>query len=183
MTRARTSIARTPRKARLRPGLLAAAAAGTVLLAAACGGGSGSAPKASGSSPAQTTVQQVDAFSQCMRQHGEPNFSLSSQPNTNPDVLHFLGYTVEGVNPSSSQFTAATAACASLLPKMDVPAMTEAQLREMVRKDVNEAACMRTHGYPNFPDPTMRNGHPVLLPAPGTDTSSPQFLAAVSACA
>jgi hypothetical protein len=46
------------------------------------------------------------------------------------------------------------------------------------------AQCVRPHGgYPNFPDPTMSHGHPVLLPAAGTDTSSPQFQAAVRTCA
>ena len=53
----------------------------------------------------------------------------------------------------------------------------------MLAGDLKEAACLRTHGYPNFPDPTMSHGHPVLLPAAGTDTSSPQLQAAVRTCA
>jgi hypothetical protein len=183
MTYSRSDTPGILRNPRLRPGLLAATATGTVLLAAACGGGSASAPKASGTGSGQATVQQIDAYSQCMRRHGEPNFSLSSQDDTSPGALHFLGYTVEGADTGSPQFAAADAACASLLPKADLPTMTEAQLRKLVRTDMREAACMRTHGYPDFPDPTMQDGHPVLLPASGTDTSSPQFQAAVRACA
>ncbi len=177
-----TGTARTARKARLRTGLLAAIAAGTVLLAAACGGGSSSSPNASSAGSGQTTVQQIDAFAQCVRQHGEPNFSLSSQANSSPGTLYVDGYAVEGAVPGSSQLRSAFAACGSFMPEFTPPTLTEAQLRQMVSKDVREAACMRTHGYPNFPGPKMSHGHPVLLPAAGTDTSSPQFQAAVKAC-
>jgi hypothetical protein len=93
-----------------------------------------------------------------------------------------FGYTIEGANPASPQYASANKACASLLPKSVPPTLTEAQLRQSARSDLKAAACMRVHGYPNFPDPTMRNGHLVLLPAAGTDTSSPQFLAAMRAC-
>jgi hypothetical protein len=51
----------------------------------------------------------------------------------------------------------------------------------MIREDVKEAECMRAHGYPNFPDPTMSHGQ-VLLSAAGTHTRSQQFLAAVRTC-
>jgi hypothetical protein len=179
MTHSRADTTRIPRKARLRPGLLATAAV-TVLIAVACGGGSASAPKASGTGPAQTTVQQIDAYSQCMRKHGEPNFSLSTQATPGAPVL--FGYTIEGANPSSPQYVQANEACASLLPQHTLPALTEAELHKMVRSETKEAACMRAHGYPSFPDPAMSHGHPVLLPAPGTDTASPQFQAAEKAC-
>jgi hypothetical protein len=46
------------------------------------------------------------------------------------------------------------------------------------------AECMRAHGIANFPDPTMNNGT-IVIHSPqssGTDTSSPQFLAAQQAC-
>ena len=43
---------------------------------------------------------------------------------------------------------------------------------------VNFAACMRSHGVPNFPDPgSAGDAHP-----PGVNTSAPAFKTAASAC-
>lgn len=166
--------------ARRRACLLAAVAVLTALPAAACGGKAGSASKTSGTDSAQPTVQQIDAYAQCMRRHGEPGFTLSTQPG--PGEPHLFGYTIEGADPAAPQYASATRACAAVLPNAGPPTPTAAQLREQYRADLKVAACMRAHGYPGFPDPTLRNGHLVQLPPPGVDTSSPQFLAAKQAC-
>src|SRR5207302_1095530 len=46
--------------------------------------------------------------------------------------------------------------------------------------------CMRTHGVPNFPDPTVTAGRATIElhggPGSGLDPQSPQFQAAQSAC-
>jgi hypothetical protein len=49
---------------------------------------------------------------------------------------------------------------------------------------VSFAKCMRTHGIPNFPDPTTRpGGAPTFNLAPAhIDTSSPQIQAAARNC-
>jgi hypothetical protein len=44
-----------------------------------------------------------------------------------------------------------------------------------------QSRCMRSHGVPNFPDPTTSGGIGIILP-PGFNTNSPAFLAAQQAC-
>ena len=43
------------------------------------------------------------------------------------------------------------------------------------------SACMRSHGVPNFPDPTFSGGG-VQLHVTGIDPNSPQMIAAQKAC-
>jgi hypothetical protein len=161
-----------------------AALAGAALLAACSGGSHTSAP---GTGPGGPTVQQVDAYMQCMRSHGMTNFYLT-RPDTSPGpppagenpgtTIGFLPYgVVHDVDTSSPQFLAADDACRHLIPGGPPPPLTTAQLRSMVRG----AACMRAHGFPDFPDPDVQNGQLVLLPA-STGMSSPQFLAALKTC-
>jgi len=174
------------RPAACRPALIAAlavmaAVAGAVLLAA-CGGSHAAAP---GSRPGQPTLKQVDAFAQCMRSHGITNFYLSSPNSANPDpgelAIGFLPYgVVYGMAVSSPQYQSASSACGHLLPGGGgPPPVTAGQLRSMDRA----AACMRAHGFPDYPDPVVQNGHLVPNPLPsGVDVNSPEYAAAVKMC-
>jgi hypothetical protein len=49
---------------------------------------------------------------------------------------------------------------------------------------VKSAACMRAHGFPDYPDPVRDpNGSIEVQPLPSSiDTSSPQFEATLKAC-
>jgi hypothetical protein len=48
---------------------------------------------------------------------------------------------------------------------------------------VKFAACMRAHGYPDYPDPIVQNGGVEQSPLPSSiDTSSAQFQAAEKTC-
>jgi hypothetical protein len=177
--------ARSRRQGGLRRPAVTAALAGAALLAACSGGSHASAP---GTGPGGPTVQQVDAYTLCMRNHGMANFYLT-RPDTsagpppageNPNTtIGFLPYgVVLGVNFGSPRFQAANNACRHLIPGSLPPSPTAAQLRSMVRG----AACMRAHGFPDFPDPDVQNGQLVpSLPA-SIDASSPQFLAALKTC-
>jgi hypothetical protein len=51
-------------------------------------------------------------------------------------------------------------------------------------KALEYAACMRSHGVPKFPDPTVQNGAVGfdITAADGIDPSSPQYQAALQAC-
>jgi hypothetical protein len=46
------------------------------------------------------------------------------------------------------------------------------------------SGCMRTHGEPTYPDPTVKGGsvHETIVAGSGVDPSSPQFTAARNAC-
>ena len=132
------------------------------LLAAACSGspsstGSGGSPSARGSVNSSSLV----GYSHCMRSNGLPNFpdppSSGLVPKADPQEL--------GV--SSSQLQAAQRACQHLYPTNG--GALGASLRQceetgdcpqaMVQRVVNDmrllARCMRSHGVPNWPDPTV----------------------------
>jgi len=163
-----------------RMGLLAAAlAAGTLL--AACGGGSPAAAPSPSKGP--ITSQTLDIYAKCMRDHGLPNFyftSADSSPGSGLTSAIRLGKWVAPVDPSSPQFLAAQKACRPLLP---IPVPSQAQVQERLRALDRQAACMRSHGYPDYPDPTAKSGVIISpgLPA-GIPTNSPQFQSAVQAC-
>jgi hypothetical protein len=148
----------------------------TALLAAACGGSPSAAP-----SPAPGNVQQLDVFAACMRGHGVLNFYFSGSNGAanSSTALSVMGHYVTGVNPQTSQFSAAMEACKHLLPGGGPRQPTQQQIDNMVKF----AACMRSHGYPDYPDPVVRSGGVEEQPLPSDiDTNSAQFQAAQKTC-
>jgi hypothetical protein len=162
---------------RLAAVLVPAALAGTMLLVTACGGAH---PAGSGASPAPGNVQQLDVFAACMRSHGVLNFYFSNSPRTSDtsNELSIMGHHVTGVNPQTAQFGAAMKACKHLLPGGGPPALTKKQIDSLVRF----AACMRAHGYPDYPDPVIQNGGVDEQLPSSIDTSSAQFEQAEQTC-
>lgn len=172
-----TGSARPRLELRLRAGLVAALA-GTALLLTACGGGAHQAGSGAGS--AQNVSQQLDAFASCVRGHGVSGFYITRagtappSPGTVQEVFH--GWIVP-VDPSR----AAQRACQHLLPTHTPP--TVAELRQQFLHSLKTAKCMRAHGYPQWPDPTVRNGLvPNFIPA-GVDVNSARFQAIAKSCA
>jgi hypothetical protein len=126
-------------------------------------------------------VQQLDVFAACMRSHGVLNFYFSSSPGTSNSntVLSIMGHYVTGVNPQTSQFGAAMKACKHLLPGGGPHQMTQQQINNAVKF----AACMRAHGFPDYPDPVVQNGGVEEKPLPSSiDTNSAQFQQAQQTC-
>ena len=149
-----------------------AALAGLALLAAACGSGS---PAATGSGNHQKAV----AFAQCMRSHGALGFPDPSSEGT---------FDIQQIDANSPLIVSALKPCHKLLPPGAV-AMPTAQQRQMEDQALRYAACLRSHGYPDFPDPTFQVGPGSfgvefkVGPPMGIDTKSPQFQAAAQTCA
>jgi hypothetical protein len=163
MMRHSTRILRRSRRAWPWPARTAAAVIATAVLAllAACGGGpsaagSGGSPNAGGSA----TFPSAVAYSACMRSHGVPNYpdpsSNESLPKGNAQAF--------GV--SNSQFQAARTACRNLLSDSETFTASLTQCLEtgdcpqaVVQQALTEgrkfAQCMRNHGVPNWPDPTI----------------------------
>jgi len=158
-----TRLMRRPRRARPPAARTAAAVivvAGLALAATACGSspsssGSGGPSDAGGSGTSPSAV----AYSHCIRSHGVPNFpdptSSGQVPKTDAQVL--------GV--SSLQLQTARIACQHLLPAGGSLQQQEHQcmqnsdcplalVQQMMNADLKLARCMRSHGVPNFPDPT-----------------------------
>jgi hypothetical protein len=159
------------------------AALGLALLAAACGGGSSSAKVAqigttgtgNGSeSSSNSSLGDPLAFSACMRSHGFPSFP-------DPDSTGRIHIpTGSAIDESSAEYQSALRACHSLVPSLST--QQEARLQEQA---LHFAACMRSHGVPNFPDPSVGHGHiqiPPYRPGHGVDPNSPAVTAAVAAC-
>lgn len=167
-----------PAHLRVRP-VLPAAVAAVALLAAGCGGGSGK--PGTGSGPAGLTVQKMDSFAACMRGHGMPNFYVSRpSPGSNGDENTIGGFQIPG-NPQSVQFQSGMKACQRILGLHSPPQAVQQQQLEQARK---QAACMRSHGYPGVPDPSLAPNGAIVDPGPpaGVDTNSPQYLKAEKAC-
>ena len=129
-------------------------AAAVVLLAcSACGG----TPSAAG--PANSNSPSAVAYSACMRSSGVPDYP-------DPDGSGQLpkgGARQFGV--SAARYQAAQQACRHLLPTGGPVPLQEhqcmqnsdcppAQVQQMMTGDLKLARCMRSHGVPNFPDPT-----------------------------
>jgi hypothetical protein len=168
---------------------LLATVVGIALLTAACNGGSANSPGpgASSSSSASsgpgtsatagrsTAYNQAIAYAQCMRAHGIPNF---------PDPLPNGGF---GLSPAvtggtngqvSPQYQTAEKACSSLDP---VGNLSPQRQRQALSQLLKLSACMRSHGYPRFPDPTI-GSEGIVLHIVGFDRSSSQFQAAWQTC-
>jgi hypothetical protein len=152
--------------------VLAAALASFALLVAACGGGGLS-------TPGGTPYQQALAYAQCMRSNGEPGFPDPSSQG----LFQNLG----PVDIRSAQYLSASKACGHVLPAYQAGTL---QQRQTLSRQLKYAACFRSHGFPDTPDPIqMPNGNiegagpgGAVGPGSGIDTNSPQYKSAQQAC-
>jgi len=164
-----------------------AAAAVVWVAATACSSGSASPTVASvattsttagktatTAAPARDSLAAYQAFAQCMRSHGVANFP---DPVTTPGGSY--GFRTQGVDPKSAAFQSAGDACRSQAPEGwgdNGKPLTPAQQQLWL----SWAKCIRTHGVPDFPDPTFGNGGTVGIDRSGE--SSPQLQSAMNAC-
>jgi hypothetical protein len=163
-----------------RPLVLASALAVAVcsLLAAGCGGGSPGVASIGSSTTAATTTPQSGpvAFARCMRSHGVPAFP---DPNASGE---FDGSQLKRPGVSASRVRAAQSACSHLLPN-GIPVAPPYTITRADQLDyLKGAACMRRHGFPDFPDPTFQNNDVQLDVPASIDQSSPRFESAATTC-
>jgi len=175
---------------RCRPPLILAAvvAVGACsLLAAGCGGGAGSPAVASvastavattaknGSTTATTgTLASAFAFARCMRSHGVPGWP---DPNSqgvfdNKAKLRRLGVSLSRIRALE------TGPCNIPLPSAQTSTITAADRIDYLKA----AACMRAHGFGDFPDPTFPNDGVELRVPASIDTHSARFVRAATIC-
>ena len=158
---------------RRRPIISAAivAVASLSLLAASCGGGGSSrvasvvspttntqGSSSSNSSPAPAQGNRAVAYSHCMRSNGVPNYP---EPSSNGNLPKG---NAQAFGISTSQYQAAEQACGHLLPGSGSASLTQCLMtgdcpRSLVQPALEQgrkfAPCMRSHGVPNWPDPTV----------------------------
>jgi len=115
-------------------------------------------------------------FTACMRSHGVPGFP-------DPDSHGTITITVStSLDPAAPLFQRAVAACQHLVPPGKT--LSQAQYQRMKQRLLSFAACMRSHGVPNYPDPTFSNGGVSQGSGPksGVDANSATFRAAQRTC-
>jgi len=138
-------------------------------LLTACGGSTSTAAPSAG---APGTARSTVAFSRCVRSHGVPDFP---DPGSNGV---FDKHKMKHLGVSPARLRAAATACQNLLPAGPAP-LTARQQQDYLRA----AACMRSHGIINFPDPTFAGGSVSLHIPSSMDTKSQSFTLARQTCA
>lgn len=165
---------------------MAAAAVAMGVTVAACSGGSKSptvpaagsqptttaAPAAASGSSGQTPLAQAEAYSQCMRSHGVPNFP---DPVQTPSGGY--GYRTAGIDGHSAAFQGALQACKDLPSPWQSTGQQLSSAQQQAWLDW--AKCIRSHGMPNLPDPKFSGGQ---VQVSGGGSSSQQLQSAMDTC-
>ncbi len=134
----------------------------------------------SGSGGSAAPNSQAVAYSACMRAHGVPNFP-DPKISVNGNEVKVAVRVTPGIT-GNPQFKSAQQACAKLLPGGGPGEGSNHQISPQEQSQyLKAAACIRTHGVPNFPDPTFSGGG-VHISHKAIDVHSPQLRAAEEAC-
>ena len=122
---------------------------------------------------------QAVAYAACMRSHGVANFPDPQISHNGSEVSVKIAVPA-GTFKGNPKFKSAQQVCRKLLPgggPGNQPAVSPAEQSQYLKA----AACIRSHGIPNFPDPTFSGGG-VHIEHQGLNESSPAFKVAVHAC-
>jgi len=162
------------------------------LLAACSGSPSATDPGGTPSAGGEAASLSAVAYSHCMRSHGVPDFPDPASGGRIPKT------SAQALGVSNSRFQAAQSACQQLLPSatsfqqqsqqcLQTGDCPQSLVQQMLTADRRFAGCMRSHGVPNWPDPTIDSeGRPVfnLVPAGIThsQTHSPPISDKLAEC-
>jgi hypothetical protein len=162
--------------------LLAAAAAAAALLAG-CGGGSSSSGSSgpSGSAGHATQAQSLQAvvnFADCMRSHGVPFPDPTTSPRGFKDAL-----APNSALAQSPTFQSTFKTCRHFLPNDGSPRQSAPHSQAQIAAFLAFTRCLRSHGFPSFPDPTSSGDltHEMVASA-GIDLHQPAVIQAGDAC-
>jgi hypothetical protein len=158
--------------------LLAAA-----VLLGACGGSTPPAPAPRAQVMNHLTTAYVD-YAACARDHGLPNLPdprVDDQGNDSypPGSIPANGWPRSVVDGCASAWTTVRLWRDQLDAMNGRPVRTAASFQDELRF----AACIRQHGFPDYPDPSA-DGQTTVRPPPGFDKQdlSPAARAAIEAC-
>jgi hypothetical protein len=164
-----------PRRARARcrrADLIMVLLISTIVLAAGCAG-------RSSVKPAVNPTNQALAWVNCMRTQGEPNMPVPVIEGRNVSISTHPG---DGVDPHSPRFAAAFKACRHLTGGK-IGAVRGNTITPADQADYLKAvACMRSHGFPKFPEPVFQNNNVNFNTTTPIDTNSPQYQRALATC-
>jgi hypothetical protein len=140
-----------------------------ILLAAGCGGSTGKP-----SSSVTTNVAKAVAYANCMREHGV-DVSVGSNGSIN---ITGGGSGGGGSSAGQQQSQSAEKACQKLQPP--VSGQAQAHQEAALKQALKYTQCMRSHGMPDFPDPTEITGRPIGFS--DVDANSPAYPKANQIC-
>lgn len=130
----------------------AAAVTTTALVLAACG--SSGTPSGGGGNPTRAQIQQgqQDAirFSDCMRSHGVANFPDPPTSASGASAGHAFK---DAMASSSPAVQSAETACQHFMPGGHLGSQPAGPSPTQTTALLVFAHCLRSHGFPNFPDP------------------------------
>jgi hypothetical protein len=155
------------------PRFAAALLVGCAALLTACSSGSPSPTASSTPGSSIKGYTQALAFSKCMRSNGVANFP---DPTVNGNQVAFAFSSSGGGSKTAMQ--TAQKACEHLLPNGGAP--SSPQQAQSVQNALKIAQCMRTHGYPKFPDPSANGSFD--LAGTGINSTSSTFQSAIQTC-
>jgi hypothetical protein len=157
--------------------------AATVIVAALALAACGSSSKHTGGETPYGPKSSPYAMSKCFRENGVSGFPDPSAGPSGGVGFNGVGFgsngsiVVDGKLFNGPVVRAADKACRAFLPSGPPPKLSASQEHQMLAM----AECMRTHGVPNFPDPTFANGQPTGS-GPKIDPNAPAFIAAAKHC-
>lgn len=117
-----------------------------------------------------------------MRAHGVPNFpdpgaSVGGPYNSIAGIAIPLT-----INVQSPAFEGAQNACRALLSAIVAPQGKPPITASVKAGLIAHAQCMRTHGVPNYPDPTFPASGGIGITDAGTNPQSPAYQRAAAVC-
>ena len=165
-----------------RLGSAVASGVAMAVVAAGCGGTAPSSGSVSGTAGAAKggPGEAAYKFSACMRNHGVSNFPDPKVKTSGGSVSVAIA-----INPSISgqpAFKSAQKTCQHILPK---PGSSGADGNSPARVQalIAFARCLRSHGFPNFPDPNARGDLSAqTIAKAGINLQTPALLTAGQRC-
>ena len=160
--------------------VVASSLAACSLLVAACGSNSPSS-SISGLQPTQAQLQQghrnAVRFVHCLRSHGVTQHV--PDPSFTPASAYKAALSGAAQSPA---FRSAYTACEHLLPSSP-PSQRAVPSHAQIAALLTFAGCLRSHGFPSFPDPTSSGQltHQMLANA-GIHLNQPAMLQVADAC-
>jgi hypothetical protein len=153
---------------------------GSSAKSSAASNGSSTAAGAAGSTGSASPDSQAVAYTACMHAHGVPSFP-EPQVSTSGNEVRVAVRVTPGIT-GNPKFKSAQQACGKLLPGGGPGEGASHQISPQEQSQyLKAAACIRSHGIPNFPDPTFSGGG-VHVSQKDINPHSPQVRAAEEAC-
>jgi hypothetical protein len=156
---------------------------GCALMIAACG-----ASNTTTSTDSASTIAMLNKYAACMRDHGVSGFPDPSTTET-PNSFGIDGYNFDlpsTMNTQSPAYQSADKTCQNVLDSgTSTRSLNPAFVAKARQHALAHAQCMREHGVPNFPDPTITaNGNRISQGSSGggIDPRSPAFQQAQKIC-